>query len=206
MPRIEPLDTRASLLIRIRNPRDGASWQSFTEVYAPLVYQYGRRKGLQDADAADLSQDVLTEVARCIRSFEYTPGRGRFRDWLGTLTFRRLGHFFERRKRILEVVPDESGSVVADCAESTGIDPEWTDEFNSRILHQALERTRPHYEPTTWRAFELSWVQNRPAPEVAAELNVPVVAIYVAKSRVLKRLEDEVRLLADDVPCLIPLH
>jgi RNA polymerase sigma-70 factor (ECF subfamily) len=195
------LPTRRSLLIRIRDPRDATSWQTFVEAYAPLIYGYGRRRGLQDADAADLTQEVLTEVARCIRSFEYQPDRGRFRDWLGTVTHRRLARFLGKQSRAKVV--DEAAS---DAAAARPCDPEWADAFGAHLLALALERARPRFEPTTWRAFELTWQCGRPASEVASELNMPVASVYVAKSRVLKRLEDEVRDLADDVPSIVPLH
>jgi RNA polymerase sigma-70 factor (ECF subfamily) len=84
-------------------------------------------------------------------------------------------------------------------------DGEWAAEFNAHVLRTALERVRPHFAPTTWRAFELAWLEGRPAPAVATELGVPIETVYLAKSRVLKRLEDEVLLLADDLPQLVPL-
>jgi RNA polymerase sigma-70 factor (ECF subfamily) len=198
---VPPQTTHPSLLIRIRNPQDREAWETFVDTYVPLIYRYARRVGLQDADAADITQEVLSEVARCIRSFEYRPERGRFRDWLGTLARRRVSRFLRRK-----------GREAADAAEDEPSDPDpypadagWTDEFNARILAAALERARPHFEPATWRAFECVWIENRRAGEVAVELNVPIEAIYTAKSRVLKRLEEEVRILAEDVPQLVPL-
>src|SRR5262249_49109996 len=82
--------TRASLLLRLRDPRDGAAWGEFAEVYAPLVYGYARKQGLQDADAADLTQDVLTAVAGAVGRLEYDPARGAFRNWLFTVVRRKL--------------------------------------------------------------------------------------------------------------------
>ena len=81
----EPTDTRASLLVRLRDPADRVSWGLFAAVYGPLVKGYCRHHGLQDADADDVSQEVLLRVTRSIGGFEYDPGRGRFRDWLGTV-------------------------------------------------------------------------------------------------------------------------
>jgi RNA polymerase sigma factor (sigma-70 family) len=157
--------------------------------------------GLQDADAADISQEVLSEVARCIQSFEYHPERGRFRDWLGTLVRRRVSRFLKRKGREASDPVEDDASESEPCPADAG----WTDEFNARILGAALERARPHFEPATWRAFECVWLENRRAGEVAAELNVPIETIYTSKSRVLKRLEEEVRILAEDVPQLVPL-
>ena len=72
------MQTRPSLLIRLRDVGDADAWRTFVTIYAPLVHRFGRRHGLQDADAADLTQDVLGEVCRAIRSFEYQPARDVF--------------------------------------------------------------------------------------------------------------------------------
>lgn len=202
MERPASSQTHPSLLIRIRDPRDRDAWEAFVDTYVPMIYRYARRMGLQDADAADISQDVLSEVARCIRAFEYQPDRGRFRDWLGTLVRRRLSRFLGKRGREATDVSDEA----ADLADSCPADAGWIEEFNARILAAAMTQARPHFEPATWRAFECVWVEGRRAGEVAAELKLPIEAIYTAKSRVLKRLEEEVRALAEDVPQLVPLH
>jgi RNA polymerase sigma-70 factor (ECF subfamily) len=194
------LHTRPSLLVRIRDAQDGVSWQTFVDTYAPVVYRYCRLRSLQDADAADVTQDVLTEVARCIRTFVYQPERGRFRDWLGTLTRRRLARHLDKQNRgVVETVGDEGLDEVG----ATQADAEWTDEFNAQVLQVALERVRPHFEPATWQAFEAVWLHNRSAAQAAEELQLPIEAVYVAKSRVLKRLEEEVRTLAEDVPQLM---
>ena len=91
--------TRPSLLLRLRDAADAASWQTFAETYAPLIYRHCRRHGLQDADAADVTQEVLDQVVRSIRTFEYRPERGRFRDWLGTVTRHKLARFHRRQGR-----------------------------------------------------------------------------------------------------------
>src|SRR5947209_958507 len=90
--------TRASLLLRLRDPRDEAAWAEFIQLYAPLVYGFARRQGLQDADAADLSQDVLSAVAGAVGRLEYDPGRGAFRNWLFTVVRRKLLNWQAARK------------------------------------------------------------------------------------------------------------
>src|SRR4051794_27022112 len=83
-------DTRASLLVRLRDPRDETAWVEFVQLYAPLVYAYARKQGLQDADAADLSQDVLVAFVRSVRGLEYDPCRGSFRNYLFTVVRHKL--------------------------------------------------------------------------------------------------------------------
>src|SRR3954452_3122511 len=92
-------DTRASLLVRIRDSRDERAWQEFVRLYAPLVYGFARRRGLQDADAADLMQDVFRAVSGAAGRLNYDPQKGTFRSWLFTVTRNKLYNFLERHKR-----------------------------------------------------------------------------------------------------------
>jgi RNA polymerase sigma-70 factor (ECF subfamily) len=88
--------TRPSLLLRLRDPLDAESWRAFVTLYGPLILRFTRQAGLQDADAADVAQDVLARVARAIRDFTYRPECGRFRDWLGTAVRHRVRSFLKR--------------------------------------------------------------------------------------------------------------
>lgn len=189
--------TRPSLLIRLKNPADADAWSEFHAVYAALIYRFCRARGLQDSDAADVSQEVLVRVARDIRSFDYQPEKGRFRNWLGAVTHSRLARHFQklgRGKTIgSQVGPDQSP---ADPENSTA----WDTQFNAHVLQSALVRARPHFTAETWQLFEAVWVGDRPATDVSREMKVPIEAVYVAKSRVLKRLREEVLILAEDLP------
>jgi RNA polymerase sigma-70 factor (ECF subfamily) len=197
------MDTRPSLLFRLRDAADADAWASFVEVYAPFVYRFARRRGLQDADAADITQDVLTEVARSIRGFEYRRERGRFRDWLLLITPRRLGRFFAAQARTPRENPH--GDLFAEAPDDAQT-AEWTEEFNARVLQAALERIRPHFELTTWRAFECVWLERKSAVETAGNLSLQIETVYHAKSRVLKRLAHEVEQIVEDFSWLDDLQ
>jgi RNA polymerase sigma-70 factor (ECF subfamily) len=196
--------TRPSLILRIRDAQDAAAWAVFTDVYGPLVYGYCRRSGLQDCDAADVTQEVMAQVARAVRTFEYRPESGRFRDWLGAVTRHKISNY--RRAGRREALGDDGdvGEILGRTA-AGDVDPDWADAFNAQVLRAALARARPKFEPATWRAFELAWLENRPAAEASRTLGVPVEAVYLAKSRVLKRLREEVLALAEDMPLYTPL-
>lgn len=147
-----------------------------------------------------MAQEVLAQVARSIRSFEYQPGRGRFRDWLGTITRRKIARFVATRDRGDRAAGGEQADGHLGAIESPEADTEWTSAFHDRILQVALARVRPDFEPTTWVAFERIWLDDRPSAETAAELGLTIDAVYAAKSRVLKRLREEVVALAEDLP------
>ncbi len=195
--------TRPSLLVRLRDGADEQAWRTFVTTYAPLVYGCCRKHGLQDADAADLAQDVLTQIVHSMRTFEYRPERGRFRDWLWTLTQHRVQRFRSRQQKERSI-PDPAATFALLSAPG-GPDPEWVAEFNAHILRIALQRVRPLFEAATWQAFEGTWRDDRPSLEMAAETGLPIDAVYAAKSRVLKRLREEILLLAEDVPLFVPL-
>jgi RNA polymerase sigma-70 factor (ECF subfamily) len=191
--------TRASLLLRLRNPRDAEAWRTFVDVYGPLVYGHCRRRGVEHNDAEDLMQKIFAQVMQSIRAFDYQPNLGRFRDWLGTIVRNDIGRFFRQRGR--EVA--RSASAEADPLQQVagrGEDTSWNEEFQAHVLRVALARSQPHFEADTWRAFELVWLEHQSAADVARQLNRPIDFVYVAKSRVLKQLWKEVQELAEDAP------
>src|ERR1700677_4693243 len=95
----DPPPTRASLVVRIRDPSDHSAWEEFAARYAPLVYRFARKRGLQDADAADVTQDVLQAVAVAIKRLDYDPNRGSFRGWLFIMTRNLLINHLNRQAR-----------------------------------------------------------------------------------------------------------
>jgi RNA polymerase sigma-70 factor (ECF subfamily) len=174
------------------------------DAYGPLVYHWGRLRGLQDADAADVTQEVLLRVAQCVRNFEYQPDRGRFRDWLGTVTRHKVLRILKQNGRAISSKGGEAEELF-DRIPAPKADAEWTAEFNAHMLRTALDRVRPDFEPATWLTFERVWLDDRPAEEVAVELGVSIQVVYTTKSRVLKRLKEEIQHLAEDLPQLVPL-
>lgn len=182
-------ETSPSLLIRIRDPQDTKAWELFVDLYTPIVYRYLTSKRLQDADAVDLTQETLMEVARCIQQFEYRPETGRFRDWLATVVRRRLYRFWNQRKTEVPLDSDLIGD---------GDDAQWLDLFQAELLKVGVERVKQQVEDKTWQVFRLTWMDEVPASEVSQQLDIPIDLVYSAKARFLKRLESEIRLLGDD--------
>lgn len=186
--------TRVSLLVRVRDPRDEAAWLEFVEIYGPLIYRYARRSGLQEADADDVTQEVLRTTVRTMPAFEYDPRRGRFRSWLKTLTMNQVRDHLARGKR-REQGSGDTGmhqwlNQQSDDSES---DEEfWEREYRERLFHWATQRARVQFREATWRAFEETTIAGRAAEEVAKELGLSVGAVYIAKSRVLAKLKEEI--------------
>jgi RNA polymerase sigma-70 factor (ECF subfamily) len=186
--------TRASLLVRLRDPRDGAAWTQFVELYAPLVYGYARKQGLQDADAADLSQEVLGAVARGIGRLEYDPQRGSFRNWLFTIVRRRLSSLSSAQENRPRGSGDPATQELLErCPAPSGEEAQWQAEWEDRLFVWACEQVRKDVTETTWQAFWRTALVAEPGKQVAADLGLSVAAVYRARSRVLARLKELVQ-------------
>jgi RNA polymerase sigma factor (sigma-70 family) len=192
--------TRASLLVRIRDSHDAQAWRQFVDLYAPLIYGFARKHGLQDADAADLTQEVLGIVAGSIRQLEYDPQRGAFRGWLFTIVRNRLRNFLARR-RPYEQGSGDSGvhNLLQELPDSAdGPDAAWESEYQRQLFSCAAKYVRARVHDWTWQAFWQTAVEGRSASEVAERLNRKVSAVYLAKSRLMAQLKDYIRQLQDE--------
>jgi RNA polymerase sigma-70 factor (ECF subfamily) len=197
---IESQDTRASLLVRIRDGRDTEAWQQFIKTYAPIVYGFARRRGLQDADAADLMQEVLRSVAAAAERLDYDPKRGTFRSWLFTVTRNKLYTWLDGQRHQVHGSGDTGAQQRLDEQASRDGDGEavWDREYQTRLTALAMERVRGEFHDATWQAFVLTAVEGKAARTAGEALKMSPGAVYVAKSRVLARLREEIQKLQDE--------
>jgi RNA polymerase sigma-70 factor (ECF subfamily) len=186
--------TRASLLVRLRDPGDGDAWQEFVDLYAPVVYGYARKQGLQDADAADLCQEVLRAVAGAVGRLEYDPCRGAFRNWLFTMVRRKLANWRAAVGTRHRGSGDPALKQLLDqVAAPAAPEADWEDEWQRRLVAWACAQVRRDVNDTTWQAFWRTAVEDQPGRQVADGLGLSVAAVYRARSRVLARLRALVR-------------
>lgn len=185
--------TRASLLLQIRDGTNQGAWQEFMRLYGPLVYGFARKRGLQDADAADLMQDVMRSVSTSIGRLDYDRNQGAFRGWLFTITRNKVFNFLSARR----IRPQGSGDTTTNRMlnsqpdDNDGADV-WEVEYQRRLAAIAMERVKSEFQENTWTAFWLTAVEGIAAADVAKQVGMSPGAIYVAKSRVLARLKEEV--------------
>jgi RNA polymerase sigma factor (sigma-70 family) len=185
------LVTRASLLARLGDPQDRAAWQQFVELYGSLVYGFARNRGLQDADAADLTQEVFLAVSNAMGRWNYDPKQGKFRGWLYGITRHKIAQLLDRRRlqpvgsgdtnaqKLLDEHPNQDGQDV------------WELEFQKQLFRVAAAKIQDQFAPTTWQAFWHTAVEGKAAAGVGKDLGLSVGAVYVARSRVLARLKEE---------------
>jgi RNA polymerase sigma-70 factor (ECF subfamily) len=190
--------TRATLLARVRDLKDQAAWEQFAAIYAPLIHRYLRRRGLQEADAADVTQETMSRVTGAIGRLEYDRGKGRFRGWLLTIAHRSLIDHVQRAKRAVAGTGDDAVHAMLDAHPQLDEAAEWERECQQQVVKWAMDQIKSEFAPKTWSAFYATAIENRPVNDVASELGMSAGAVYIAKSRVTSRLRIVVEEIEDD--------
>ncbi|WP_442511555.1 RNA polymerase sigma factor [Novipirellula sp. SH528] len=192
--------TRATLLLRLRDGEDNEAWSEFLRDYGPMLYRFARSRGLQDADAADIVQDVVRRVGSAISRLDYSKEKGGFRAWLFTITRNRLYTYFEKRKRLGPTANDSAQyEMLSQTPEATNeLQDAWEREHQRQLAGQAMREVQPEVEPQTWNAFQLTAVDGMSAGEAAKQLGMTTGAVYVAKSRVIARLKTVIERLQEE--------
>jgi RNA polymerase sigma factor (sigma-70 family) len=194
----DPSDSMTSptLLGRLRDaPTDQAAWGQFVERYGRKIYAWCRQWQLQEADAEDVTQNVLVDLARQMRSFTYQPS-GSFRSWLRTVAYRAWCDFLEGRKPAATGTGDSAVLQRLHSVEAReDLLKQLAEEADRELLDEAMKRVQPRVEPHTWEAFRLTTLERLPGAEAAERLGMQVTAVFKAKNRVQKMLEKEVEKL-----------
>jgi RNA polymerase sigma-70 factor, ECF subfamily len=185
--------TSSSLLERLKQPQADVAWRRFVDLYTPLFYYWGRRLGLQEQDAADLVQEVFALLVQKMPAFNYDQC-GSFRGWLRSV----LHNKFRERRRRKSLRPSPAGADDLEGLASPDNVLDWSEEeFRQQLTMQALQLMQAEFQPTTWKACWEHVVGGREAAAVARELGITVNAVYLAKSRVLRRLRQELAGMLD---------
>jgi RNA polymerase sigma-70 factor (ECF subfamily) len=176
--------TRLTLIQRVRNRADQASWLEFDGIYRPFLHHVARRFGLSAADAEDLVQEIFAKVVGAIAEFELDKQRGRFRGWLKTIAIHALSD--RRRRRHLSPLRADQELAIEDPLEKL-----WDEEYRQHVLSFALGQVRKDSKSTTWACFAECKLNGRPAAEVAASLGMKVDAVHQNVGRTMERLRKQ---------------
>jgi RNA polymerase sigma-70 factor (ECF subfamily) len=185
--------TSVSLLRRLRQPNQEDAWERFVDLYAPLIYHWGRNQGLNSTDASDLVQEVLATLVAKLPEFEYDPTQ-RFRGWLRTVTVNKARDFQRRQATEPSTGVDDAIERIA-VADATDLFGEA--EYRHFLVKRAMQLMQAEFQEQTWQACWKQVVEGRKAADVARELGITDNMAYLAKSRVLKRLREELDGLMD---------
>ncbi|TWU56969.1 ECF RNA polymerase sigma factor SigE [Rubripirellula tenax] len=193
MPRDFSDETSPTLLGRLAAGPSDDAWNEFVEQYAPAVHAWAWQSGLQESDAADVTQEVLMKLLEKMQTFRYDRSVGSFRGWLKTVTVNAAKDLGRRISRL----PDGPAGL-----SSVGDPKSWDDlsrrideEYQRQLVRQAEQLVRTRVNEQQWMVYELLVQQECSASDVAKQLEMKLADVYVAKSRLLKRLRDVVTTL-----------
>ena len=187
-------DTRYSLIAKLRDSQDVQAWNEFASIYQPLIFRIVAARGLQYADATDVSQEVLARVAKVVDQFDSAHSKVTFRGWLYRITRNITVDFLRKQNRDRTKTPlDQAADVSALTSPTASESTEFRQQFEKQIFWVVAQDVRAQVETKTWQAFWETEIEQRPVADLAGELNLSVGAIYIARSRVLAKLKKQVQ-------------
>ncbi len=186
------MDTSVSLLERLIGAPTDDDWRRLDELYRPLLRAWMARAGVVASDVEDLVQDVLLVVFREIVGFE-RRGPGAFRAWLRTILAHRVRDYFRGQKYRPTATGGSDFLRRLDELESpdSALSRLWDREHDEYVATALMQRVQGDFAPLTWQAFRRHALEGEPAVQVATALSLSLNSVLLAKSRVLKRLRQE---------------
>lgn len=190
--------TRDSLIAQIKSTGNQQAWDEFVGLYRPVIYRMARRRGLQDVDAQDLVQTVLVRVAQAIPRWEKASPDIRFRHWLGRVARNAILSALSRQPQDRAAGGSTAFDLLADMAEAH---PDLQEVLSRETLREQYLRAaaivRADVDTATWQAFELTTLHGHSCEAAAKSIQKTVGSIYAARSRIMRRLRDQIRLMQD---------
>ena len=186
-------ETSLSLLARISQSADSDSWDRLVELYTPLMRRWVRSYEVTGADADDLVQEVLTVVSQELPKFKHNERAGAFRSWLRKILVNRLRNHWRDRQNS---PPAKGGSSFLEQLnqledDASQLSQIWNAEHDRDVIAKLMEIVRPSFQPKTWEAFQRLMFGGQRPDQVAAELDMPLGSVYMARNRVLNALRRE---------------
>lgn len=191
-------ETRQSLLLRLRDPQDQQAWTQFMAIYEPLVLRMLKQRGLQEADARDVCQQVVLAMTQAVHLWQPDGREASFRRWLFGIARKLALKFIERGAtsngpmrrgaggsdmfELLKNLPEPDDRSIA----------EFDDEYRTELFDWAIDRIRNEFRESTWQAFWRTCVLNEPIADVAGSLGMTAGNVYVARTRIIARLRQVV--------------
>jgi len=184
------LHTPVSLLDKLANPQAEQAWHRFVDLYTPLLYHWAQKMRIPASDISDLLQDVYVHLLKELPEFQVRR-RGHFHGWLNTVFKNKAQEWLRKRHKLpingllSDVCSNESPSAIEEM------------EYRKYLTERVLQILKDSFPETTWRACWESVVADRPAEQIAMELGITANMVYLAKSRVLRQLREELTGLLD---------
>lgn len=187
------VQTRLSLLSRVKDLGDERSWREFFDIYWKLIHNIAIKSGLSQSESEEVVQEVFVELAKQLPEFQYDPNRGSFKNWLKTLVGWKVVDQIRVRatsNHVSNLDPSDSEALAPPCNQ---LEKLWESEWKLNLIDAALKRVRHQSDPRQYQAFDLAFQRNMPAVEVAKTLGMSLPSVYLAKHRIHRRLRAEIK-------------
>jgi RNA polymerase sigma-70 factor (ECF subfamily) len=196
------LETRSSLINRLKDTINGESWEVFFNTYWELIFSVARRAGLSEADSQDIVQETILKVHKSLDRFQYNRERGSFKGWLRTITRSRLTEHFKKQQRQPQTQQprEDEDDPLANLADPQGPELEriWSEEWSRSLIQRSLAFLKQQVSLKQYQIFKCHCIDEWTVKEVCDALNVNAAQVYMAKQRVgkifaakLERLKQE---------------
>lgn len=191
-------ETPQSLLDRLRQESSTRDWDTFYNIYGPLIQRQLVHRLSDSSDVDDLVQEILTRVYQGLRNFQHNGRTGAFRKWIGKIVLQQLWRYSKDQAARCESIGVGYASQF-DLTVATELEQRWEAEHDHHVLKKLLELIQPEFSASTWAAFLNVAVGGKSPRETAEMLGLSANAVMIAKSRVLTRLRNLGRELLDDL-------
>lgn len=190
-------DTHESLIVKVQDPANREAWELFAAIYRPVVYRLARVRGLQDADADDLAQQVLIAVARAIPDWQRKSPQARFRHWLRRIAKNSILNALTRGPKDSPVGGSGFMDFLHGVPQFDDIDAQIELEYRRQVYRQAADVIRAAVQEQTWRIFVLTVVEGHSTVSVADRMKTTIGNVHAIRSRVMRRLQAVVKELQE---------
>ncbi len=190
-------DTRQSLLRRVKDSADSDAWSEFVTIYRPAVLRFALRRGLQPADAEDVTQRVFVAVAMKMKSWTAKSSSGSFRAWLLTVTRNAVINAVTRKPLARGAGGTSTIQRISQHPDTRSMQDDLDWEYRRAEFRNAANDVQHEFEPATWQAFWLTAVENRDVSDVAESLGKSTGSVYAARSRIMRRIKQRIELCQD---------
>lgn len=185
-------ETNPSLIARVKDLGDGASWEEFLGIYQPVVFRMARKWGLQDADAQDVMQQVFLSISRSIQHWKADPSQPPFRAWLTTIVRNAVTKSLTRRPRDAASGSTSIAELLDNQPDPVATESEILAEARREVVLWAASQIQSEFSQETWSIFQKTAIQGIPIAEVAQSTGRSAGSIYVSRYRVIARLKEKV--------------
>jgi len=190
------LDTRKSLIFRLKDPSNERAWREFVTSYEGFLKRLVRRHGVPERHLADVTQQILMSIAQSIDTWRDDGQAASFRRWLGGVSRNTVLRFLSKERHQPSVI---GGSQFLSKLEFVGATPDQQSEkqYLYELIIWAADQVRHEFRESSWNAFQATVIDHRPVDEVARELGLSPGSIYMSRSRILARIRHKVTELSD---------